>query len=121
MRMFFKDLRNDPIWQCIDISDLIYSYSDLPSQTTSKFYLQNIRTLLIEGFTDIELRRLCYDDPDFSPVYEQLSQAMGKDQIIDKLIEYAERRELIERLLALTKKKKKKKYEKHQPYVNNLY
>ncbi|MCB0163183.1 MAG: SUMF1/EgtB/PvdO family nonheme iron enzyme [Anaerolineae bacterium] len=83
-----------------------------------KFNLKNIRTLLNEGFTDSELRRLCYDEPDFRPVYDQLSQEMGKDLIIDKLIEYAERRELIDRLLALTKIRNPRKYKKYQPYDN---
>lgn len=85
----------------------------------SEFNFKNIRTLLIEGFTDGELRRLCYDEPDFRPVYDQLSQGMGKDQVIDKLIEYTERRELINRLLTLTKVHNLRKYERHQPY-NNL-
>ena len=83
-----------------------------------KFNLKKIRTLLIEGFADAELRRLCYDEPDFREVYEQLSEGMGKDQVIDKLIEYADRRDLIERLLALTKEQNPERYKKHQPYDN---
>jgi formylglycine-generating enzyme required for sulfatase activity len=84
--------------------------------TDWRFDLINIRTLLVEGFTDHELRRLCYDEPDFRPVYEQLTQGMGKDSLIDKLVEYAERRELIEILLAKAKERNPTKYERHQPY-----
>jgi hypothetical protein len=83
---------------------------------TQRFYLKKIRTLLTDGFNDEELRRLCYDEPDFRPVYEQLAQGMGKDRIIDKLIEYAEQRELIETLLALAKERNPIKYEKYRPY-----
>ncbi|MCB0174944.1 MAG: TIR domain-containing protein, partial [Anaerolineae bacterium] len=82
-----------------------------------KFHIKNIRTLLTESFTDEELRRLCYDEPDFRPVYNQLSQGMGKDQVIDRLIEYAERKERFAKLLDLTKEHNPKGYEKYQPYA----
>lgn len=80
------------------------------------FNLKNIRTLLIEGFTDEDLRRLCFDEANFRSVYEQLTQGMGKDSLIDKLVEYAERKELIETLLALVKEHNPTKYKRHQPY-----
>jgi hypothetical protein len=83
-----------------------------------RFNFKNIRTLFIEGFNDDELRRLCYDEPNFRPVYEQLTVGMGKANVIDKLIEYAERKELIEMLLALAKEHNPAKYEKYQPYDN---
>lgn len=85
----------------------------------SKHYnLKNIRTLLTEGFTDEELRRLCYDLPDFRPVYDQIAQNTGKAGIIDRLIEYADRKLLIETLLTLTKEYSPARYEKHQPYYD---
>ncbi|MCB0182015.1 MAG: hypothetical protein KDI62_27565, partial [Anaerolineae bacterium] len=82
-----------------------------------KFHIKNIRTLLTESFTDGELRRLCYDEPDFRAVYDQLSQGMGKDQVIDRLIEYAERQERFAKLLDLTKELNPKGYETYQPYT----
>jgi hypothetical protein len=81
-----------------------------------RFNLKNIRILLTEGFIEEELRRLCFDELEFRPIYEQLAPGIGKDKVIDKLIEYAERRELIEKLLALAKECSYTKYEKHQPY-----
>ena len=86
-------------------------------QAARNFSLRNIRALLTEGFTDADLRRLCYDEPAFRPVYEQLAQDMGKDRIIDKLIEYAEQQKLIEILLAIAQKDNPAQYEDHQPYV----
>lgn len=83
---------------------------------TQGFHLKNIRALLTEGFTDDEIRRLCYDTREFRPVYEQLGQAMGKDSVIDRLIEYTERQELLEILLARVKELNPAKFEKHQPY-----
>lgn len=82
------------------------------------FNLKNIRTLLIQGFTDEELRRLCYDNPKFRPVYDRLSQGMGKARVIQELIEYAERQELVETLLAEAKKFNPARYKKHQPYYD---
>lgn len=70
----------------------------------------------MEGFTDEALRRLCYDNREFRPVYEQLAQEMSKDRIIDKLIEHAERKDLMETLLAVAKELNSARYEKHQPY-----
>lgn len=84
----------------------------------SKHYnLQNIHTLLIEGFTAEELRRLCYHS--FRDVYNQLASNSGKTEIIDKLIEYADQKELIEILLTWSKENNSTKYEKHKPYYEN--
>ena len=78
--------------------------------------LKNIRALLTGGFNDNELRRFCYDEPDFRPVYEQLAEGMGKDRIIDKIVEHAQRKELLEVLLTWAKESNPAKYEQHQPY-----
>lgn len=80
------------------------------------FHLKNIRTLLMEGFTEEEIRRLCFDATEFRPVYEQLAEAMGKDRVVDKLIESAERRELLDTLLAQAETLNPARYKKHQPY-----
>ncbi|GIK37957.1 MAG: hypothetical protein BroJett011_17900 [Chloroflexota bacterium] len=80
------------------------------------YFLQNIRALLTEGFTDEELRRLCYDLPDFRPVYEQLARDTGKARIIDHLLEHSERKVLLESLLNLAKSLNPEKYEQHKPY-----
>lgn len=37
---------------------------------TMHYNLSNIRALLTEGFTDEDLRHLCYDISDFRPVYD---------------------------------------------------
>ena len=68
-------------------------------QTT--YHLRNIRKLLTTAFTDDELRQLCYDEPPFRPVYEQFSAGMSKDQIIQRLIEYCERKGLMTNLLEI--------------------
>lgn len=48
---------------------------------TDLYNLTNIRDLLTNGFTDAELRALCFDLPGFRPVYDQLAQNTGKKGI----------------------------------------
>lgn len=83
---------------------------------STRYNLKKIRVLLSEGFTDDQLRRLCYDEPDFRPVYERLAQSTGKVDIIDWLLEHAERTLQLDRLLAVVKEYNPAKYNQHQPY-----
>ena len=80
-------------------------------------HIPNIRALLTEGFSDRQLRRLCYDVPDFRPVYDQLADSTGKDIIIDYLLEHAERTLQMDKLLTLAKEQNPTRYAEHQPYV----
>lgn len=81
------------------------------------YNLQNIRTLLIEGFSAEELRRLCYDNADFRPVYHELSGGMGKTDIVDHLITYTNQALIMDKLLALVRQLNPARYERHKPYV----
>jgi hypothetical protein len=65
------------------------------------YKLRNIRKLLTTVFTDEELRRLCYDESQFRPVYEQFSAGMSKDQVVQRLMEYCERKGLLGNLLEI--------------------
>lgn len=85
-----------------------------------QYNLTNIRTFLTEGFIDEELRRFCFDVPSFRPVYEQLSSSTGKTQIVHQLLEYAERKGLIEFLLNQAEKHNPTKYEEHKPYSDDV-
>ena len=67
------------------------------------YNLRNIRKLLTTAFTDQELSQLCYEIPEFRPVYEQFTAGMSKDQMIQRLIEYCERKVLMGQLLAIVK------------------
>lgn len=91
-------------------------HSNFDEFDSASYNLKNIRTLLSKGFTDKELRRLCYDNPKFRPVYDQLAQETGKADIIDRVIEYANQYMLIEMLLNLAKEHNPDRYEKHKPY-----
>ncbi|MCB0163833.1 MAG: caspase family protein [Anaerolineae bacterium] len=87
-----------------------------PPGGSKTFNVRNIRTLLMEGFTDRELRRFCFDEAQFKPVYDQFSQHSGKDVIVDKIIEYAERRDLFEILLNWAEETNPGRYQQYQPY-----
>jgi hypothetical protein len=60
------------------------------------YHLVNVRDLLLNGFDDRDLRRLCHDVPDFRPVYNQLASGTGKAEIVDELLQYAEKQPLKE-------------------------
>lgn len=81
------------------------------------YNLKNIRALLIEGFSDADLRRFCYDEPTFRPVYNELAGATGKAAIVDRLLEYAERQELLDSLLDRAKDQNPARYKSHGPYL----
>jgi hypothetical protein len=81
-----------------------------------RFNLGNIRALLSEGFTDQQLRVLCYDEPAFRQVYDQLESKTGKTEIIQRLIEHADRQSKLKALLAWAKEHNPTAYKNHQPY-----
>lgn len=83
----------------------------------TSYNLANIRILLTEGFSDAELRRFCYDAPEFRAVYDGLAANTGKAEIIDHLLEFAERWALLTPLLAWTKQQNPAQYNHHQPYL----
>ncbi len=86
----------------------------------ARYNIRNIRSMLTEGFNPEELRELAYAEPDFRPVYEQLSSSAGKTEIVQRLIEYAERQSLLDHLLDCAKERNLACYEQYQPYTASL-
>ncbi len=84
---------------------------------TKSYNLRNIQTLLKKGFTEQELRDLCFYEPEFRPVYDQFPQGASKAVLIRQLLEFAEQHLLLDRLLELAKKHNPARYAQHQPYV----
>jgi hypothetical protein len=72
--------------------------------------LKTVRKLLTAAFGDEELNQFCLENSEFRPVYEQFSAGMSKTQKIQRLIEYCERKVLMERLLALVKEEHADQY-----------
>lgn len=87
--------------------------------THEHYHLANVRELLLKGFSEEELRAVCFDVPDFRPVYDQLARNTGKTEIVAKLLEHAEKTLQIDILLALAKDRNPARYKKHQPYYKS--
>ena len=66
---------------------------------TTNYNLANIRILLLQGFSDRELRDLCIDVDQFRPASHELSESMGKSEIVARLLAFAVRRLRLEDLL----------------------
>lgn len=84
---------------------------------STTFDLGKIHTLLVEGFNDRQLRQFCRDTPEFKPVQNQLGRRMGKNAIVDEIIDYAEQQERLSDLLTWAAQQNPAKYKKHEPYT----
>jgi hypothetical protein len=104
-------------YQMVEVLSLIDDVMDRSRLLRSDYNLKRIRTLLTEGFSENELRQFCHDESDFKPLYAELAQAASLADVADQLLQYAERLELIEILLAWAKDKNSTKYEKFEPYA----
>lgn len=90
--------------------------SDTNTVSDSGYHLSKIRTLLIEGFSETELRDFCFDTPQFRPVHHELAELTGKAAIARHLLEFADQRELIDQLLIWAKENNPAKFARYQPY-----
>ncbi len=86
--------------------------------TRSPYRFKNIRTLLTQGFSEQELRDLCFDVPGFRPVYENIGASASKAEIVAKLLDHAERTIQVDALLAVAKEHNPKRYKAHEPYYS---
>ncbi|GJD22581.1 hypothetical protein RIVM261_075370 [Rivularia sp. IAM M-261] len=78
------------------------------------FYLENIRTLLIRGFTREELVTICYEN--FISIYDTITLNNTQSEIVDKIIEYICRESQISNFLELTRERKPDIYNNFSPY-----
>jgi hypothetical protein len=85
-------------------------------KTAQNYHHSQIRKLLTDGFSPSELKTFSYDNDDFRPVYNKLTEESDKEKIIKELIDYADRKEQLDNLLAWTKETNPAKYNLYQPY-----
>lgn len=83
---------------------------------TTNYDLASIRILLLHGFSDRELRDLCIDVDHFRPVSHELSEFMGKSEIVARLLAFAVRRLLVEDLLIWAQAANPIMFAQHEPY-----
>src|SRR6185503_18143423 len=82
----------------------------------SRYFYKNIRALLTTGFTDEDLRILCFEEPEFRAVYENWPRGASRATFVQDLIDRAERRVQLDHLLELAKEQNPAQYRLHQPY-----
>jgi CheY-like chemotaxis protein len=82
---------------------------------TYAYNLATIRSLLIVAFSSEELQTLCFDDPLFRPAFERFTRDMGKDRMIQELIEYCDRQLIVDKLLITIKKRNPGQFAKFEP------
>lgn len=87
----------------------------------SIYNIDNIRELFVEEFTTEDLHRVFYDLPTFRPVYDQLLRETNKVEIVNRLLESADRPFQFEALLDWVKKNSPLAYSRHQPYHRDDY
>jgi hypothetical protein len=89
-----------------------------PSEVKSirKFNKKNLFNLLFEGFNDSDLKLLCQLDNDFGKVYANFTVGQEKAERIEKIIDYAQRFLLTDKLLRLAQERNPVMYERHKPY-----
>ena len=85
--------------------------------TEPRYHTANIREFLTRGFDVQELRLLCYDDPELRPAVDELSDDMGRTQTVRTIIEFCERRLLLDRLLDRARTANPSRYGTHGPYT----
>lgn len=86
------------------------------SSDPRSYLWENIRSLLIEGFSAEELAALCFDK--FKPVHNQLSPKSGKTDIVQLLLQHTDQTLAVDELLAWAEKNNPAKYEQYQPYFS---
>jgi nucleoside phosphorylase len=88
---------------------------------STSYDLDNIRNLLIEGFSESDLRRLVFYVSEFRPLHDILPRSAGKAEIVDQIIDYANQALKVEALLDWAKNENPARYERHKPYeVTNI-
>jgi hypothetical protein len=79
--------------------------------------LQAIRGLLRDAFIDDELWRFCYDRSLFRRICSLVNSGAGKDEVIDKVVQYCESRLLFAELLTEIRAANPRQYERYAPYL----
>ena len=86
------------------------------SNGTQDHNIAAIRQLLLAAFTPEELRRFCYDRPEFRPVVRRFGPGHGLDDMVDELITYCDTHLLFGELLSQVRQANPGQYARFAPY-----
>lgn len=81
-----------------------------------QYIYKNIRNLLTTGFSEEELRLLCYDEPEFKIIYDNWPRGTPKVTFVQELIDHADRRLQLDALLKRAQERNPARYQEHGPY-----
>lgn len=83
-----------------------------------EYKIRNIRTLLLEGFKIQDFHTFFLEEKQFKPLSFELGATANQTQIVNNLLQFAQRHLIIETLLTWCRVKNPKRYEFHQPYFD---
>lgn len=78
------------------------------------YNLAVLREFLTVALTEQEIVQLCYDEPPLRGVYEQFSQGMAKDRMLQLLIDFCERQRLLDTLVVAARRLNATRYEEYR-------
>jgi formylglycine-generating enzyme required for sulfatase activity len=82
----------------------------MTGKDAQEYNIAAIRQLLLAAFTPEELRRFCYDRPDFRPVANRFGPGHGHDDMVDELITYCDNYRYLPELLTELKQANPRQY-----------
>lgn len=85
-----------------------------------KYDLAAVRNLLRNALTDRDLRRFCQDRPTFRPVIDDFGPGFSFNDMIDAVIEYCLRKQILEDLLSEMEESSPRQYEKHRDAIHRV-
>jgi formylglycine-generating enzyme required for sulfatase activity len=85
----------------------------MTGKDAQQYNIAAIRQLLLAAFTPEELRRFCYDRPDFRLVVRRFSQRHSLEDMADELITYCDNYRFFPELLAELKQYNPRQYAHH--------
>lgn len=88
--------------------------SPSPGSPQETYNMPAIRNLLQDALSAQELGQFCGDRPTFEPVLDLFGPKFSKSEMVDTLLEYCQRREMLPYLLAEIKKVNPRQYDKYE-------
>ncbi len=80
------------------------------------YHIENIHTLLFEGFTSEDLLQFCNDQPELKAVYNQIVGERQKATIVDLLLQHLVQKMAFDYFLSWAEKSKPAHYTQYGPY-----